>query len=44
MTTYSSILAWGISWTEEPGTGGGWVGGGGATVHRIAESYTTDMT
>ena len=44
MTTYSSILAWEISWTEEPGKGGGWVGGGGATVHRIAESYTTDMT
>ena len=21
MTTYSSILAWGISWTEDPGGG-----------------------
>ena len=33
MATHSSILAWGIPWTEEPG---------GATVHRVAkESDTT---
>ena len=31
MTTHSSILAWGISWTEEPG---------GATVHEVAKSQT----
>ena len=28
--TYSSILAWRIPWTEEPG---------GATVHGVAKSY-----
>ena len=34
MATHSSILAWKIPWTEEPG------GGGGATVHRVAQSPT----
>ena len=32
MATYSSILAWSIPWTEEPG---GW-----ATVHGVANSRT----
>ena len=32
MVTHSSILAWRIQWTEEPG--------GRATVHRIAKSQT----
>ena len=32
MATHSSILAWRIPWTEEPG---------GATVHGVAESDTT---
>ena len=31
MATHSSILAWRIPWTEEPG---------GATVHRVANSWT----
>ena len=31
MATHSSILAWRIPWTEEPG---------GATVHRVAQSRT----
>ena len=31
MATYSSILAWKISWTEEPGR---------ATVHGVAKSWT----
>ena len=31
MATYSSILAWKIPWTEEPG---------GATVHGVAKSRT----
>ena len=31
MATHSSILAWRIPWTEEPG---------GATVHAIAKSQT----
>ena len=31
MATHSSILAWGISWTEEPG---------GAEVYGIAKSQT----
>ena len=31
MATHSSILAWRISWTEEPG---------GATVHGVAKSHT----
>ena len=31
MTIQSSILAWEIPWTEEPG---------GATVHRVAKSQT----
>ena len=31
MATHSSILAWRIPWTEEPG---------GATVHRVAKSWT----
>ena len=31
MATHSSILAWRIQWTEEPG---------GATVHRVAKSWT----
>ena len=34
MATHSSFLAWRIPWTEEPG------GGGGATVHRVAQSPT----
>ena len=35
MAIYSSILAWRIPWTEEPG---------GAMVHRAAESDTTEAT
>ena len=35
MATYSSILAWEIPWTEEPGKGGRWVGGGGATATEL---------
>ena len=31
MATYSSILAWRISWTEDPG---------GLTVHGITKSWT----
>ena len=31
MATHSSILAWKIPWTEEPG---------GATVHGVAKSWT----
>ena len=31
MATHSSILAWRIPWTEEPG---------GLTVHGVAKSYT----
>ena len=31
MATHSSILAWRIPWTEEPG---------GATVHGVAKSHT----
>ena len=31
MTTHSSILAWRIPWTEEPG---------GATVHGVAKNWT----
>ena len=34
MGTRSSILAWKIPWTEEPG------GGGEGTVHRVTESQT----
>ena len=34
MTTHSSILAWKITWTEEPG--------GLHTVHGVAESGTTE--
>ena len=34
MTTHSSILAWEISWTEEPG------GGVGAAVHGVSKSQT----
>ena len=38
MATYSSILAWEISWTEEPG----WGVEVGATVHGVEkESDTT---
>ena len=33
MATHSSILAWRILWTEEPG------GGGGATVPRVAKIW-----
>ena len=36
MATYSSILAWRIPWTEEPGA---WV-----TVHKAAESDVTEVT
>ena len=32
MVTHSSILAWEISWTEEPG--------GLSTVHEVAKSWT----
>ena len=35
MATHSRILAWRISWTEEPG---------GATFHRDAESDMTEVT
>ena len=35
MATHSSILAWRISWTEEPGKL--------HTVHGVAESYMTDQ-
>ena len=31
MATHSSVLAWEIPWTEEPG---------GPTVHRVAQSWT----
>ena len=31
MATYSSILAWEIPWTEEPG---------GLTLHRVTKSQT----
>ena len=31
MTTHSSVLAWRIPWTEEPG---------GATVHGVTKSWT----
>ena len=31
MATHSSILAWRITWTEEPG---------GATVHGVTKSWT----
>ena len=37
MATYSSILAWRIPWTEE-------TGGLSLSVHRIAESATTEAT
>ena len=37
MATYSSILAWRIPWTEEPG-------GLQSMVHRVTESDTTDVT
>ena len=37
MATHSSILAWRIPWTEEPG---GWW----ATVHSFAESDMTEVT
>ena len=36
MATHSSVLAWRIPWTEDPG--------GGATVHSVAESDTTEAT
>ena len=36
MATHSSILAWRIPWTEEPGRQ--------ATVHGVAESGRTDAT
>ena len=36
MATQSSILAWQIPWTEEPGGGGGWE----ATVVGSQESQT----
>ena len=32
MVTHSSILAWEVSWTEEPG--------GLSTVHEVAKSWT----
>ena len=35
VAAHSSILAWRIPWTEEPG---------GATVHRIIESDMTELT
>ena len=35
MATHSTILAWRIPWTEEPG---------GATVHGVAELDTTETT
>ena len=35
-STHSSILAWRIPWTEEPGRL--------HTVHRVAESDTTEVT
>ena len=34
MATHSSILAWRIPWTEEPG----------GLVHRVAESDTAECT
>ena len=36
MAMHSSILAWRIPWTEEPGRL--------HTVHRVAESDTTEVT
>ena len=42
MATHSSILAWEIPWTDEPGDGGG--GGGGAgevcSIHGVIKSQT----
>ena len=43
MATYSSILAWRIPWTEEPGRSPWWDRG----VHgvaEVAESDTTEVT
>ena len=37
MATRSSILAWRILWTQEPGEEGG---GGVATVHGVTKSQT----
>ena len=39
MAMHSIILTWRIPRTEE--LAGGW---GGATVHRVAESYATEVT
>ena len=36
---HSSILAWEIPWTEEPGWGGGG-GGDGTVVHGVVKSWT----
>ena len=36
MATHSSILAWRIPWTEEPGGLQSWQ----ATVHSVAKSWT----
>ena len=38
MATHSSILAWKIPWTEEPGWGAR--GGLGSIVHGVAKSWT----
>ena len=35
MATHSSILAWEMSWTEEPG--------GQATVHKVAKRFGHDL-
>ena len=38
MATHSSILAWKIPWTEEPGWGAR--GGLGSIVHAVEKSWT----
>ena len=38
MATHSSILAWRIPWTEEPGSGVG-VGAEWVTVHEVTKSW-----
>ena len=45
MATHSTILAWRIPWTEEPGEGGGSGGnGGGYSPWGCKELDTTEVT